>query len=85
MEIKTDIAALLTKLRNAQPSKGEGIILVGRDLDKSWFIGAACAENWLMVSVDKKNKPMSDVFNKLLDLASDFLEASGAKKHQTSD
>lgn len=85
MEIKTDVAALLTKLRNAQPSDGEGIILVGRDLDKSWFIGAATADNWLLVSVDKKKKPMSEVFLKLLDLASDFLEASGAVKSNPSE
>ncbi len=85
MELKTDTAALVAKLRNAQPSNGEGIIIVGRDIDKSLFIGAAAGNNWLLVSADKKGKAMGDVINRLLDLASDFLDAAEAKKSQTSE
>ena len=74
-EVVNDIVPLIERVRNSQAAKGEACITVFRNNTGQAVVGAASADSFVLLSANKRNKKVDAVIDRLLDLASDFLEA----------
>ena len=74
-EVIQQVAPLIERVRASQAAKGEACITVFRNNSGQAVVGAASADSWVLLSANKRNKKVDAVIDRLLDLASDFLEA----------